>query len=78
MNEQDDSLTGWREVAMADESRKQLLKVLALRVFLGLLGAFLLTWFFRPSSSPGMILVTAVILVFFAYVFEYIHQSRKD
>ena len=63
---------------MADENRKQLLKVLALRIVLGLLGAFLLTRFFSPTSGPGMILLTAGVLVFFAYVFEYIHQSKKD
>lgn len=63
---------------MTTDNPGNLLKTLVLRIILGLLGALLLTRFFRPASSVGMILLTAGILVFFAYVFEYIHQSNKN
>lgn len=63
---------------MTTDNPGNLLKTLFLRIILGLLGALLLTRFFRPTSSVGMILLTAGILVFFAYVFEYIHQSNKN
>jgi hypothetical protein len=59
---------------MTDDSPGNLWKILALRIVLGLLGALLLTRFFLPASGPGMVLLTAGVLVFFAYVFEYIHH----
>lgn len=62
---------------MRDGNPRVRLKVLALRIVLGLISAFLLTRFFRPASGVGMILLTAGLFVFFAYVFEYIHTGEK-
>lgn len=52
-------------------------KVLAIRVVLGLLFALLLLRFFFPGSGFPTILATAGMLVFFAYVFEWIHGNKE-
>ncbi|MCK8600597.1 hypothetical protein [Desulfoferrobacter suflitae] len=52
-------------------------KVLVMRVILGLFFAFLLARFFFPAGGPATIILAALVLVFFAYVFEAIHRREK-
>lgn len=53
------------------------LKVLVLRIVLGVLFAFLLTRFFFPKTGLLTTLALAGLLTFGAYVMEYLHSSRR-
>lgn len=46
------------------------LRIFLFRAALGAFFAYFLARFFIPSASPGLIIVMAALLVFFAYVFE--------
>ncbi|MCU0588919.1 MAG: hypothetical protein MUF52_12295 [Syntrophobacteraceae bacterium] len=52
-------------------------KVLAIRVLLGVLFAFMLVRWFFPASGGAMTAGIALMLIFFAYVLESAH-SRRD
>ena len=52
-------------------------KVLAIRVILGIVFAVLLGRVFFPQSGPALTGGIALMLVFFAYVLEAVH-SRRD
>jgi hypothetical protein len=52
-------------------------KVLAIRVILGAVFAFILARWFFPDSGPAMAAGIALMLIFFAYVLESVH-SRRD
>ncbi len=52
-------------------------KVLIIRILLGLLLTFLLTRFFFPDASIIMKIALAGLLIFSAYVLEYIHRGRR-
>ena len=52
-------------------------RVLLMRMFLGLLFAFLLCRFFFPDASIYTKLAMAGLLVFSAYVLEIIHKGKQ-
>jgi len=54
------------------------MRVLIIRVVLGLVFAFFLLRFFYPASGIWTVVVTAALLVFFAYFFEAIRKGRSD
>jgi len=51
-------------------------RVFFIRIALGLLFAFFLLRFFYPASGFGVYIFTALLLVFFAYMFEYIRKGN--
>ncbi len=53
------------------------LKVLVIRIVLGLVFAFFLTRLFFPAATKGFSLMTAGLLVFFAYLLEAIHRGSR-
>jgi hypothetical protein len=52
-------------------------KVLIIRILLGLLLTFLLTRFFFPDAGIVTKIALAGLLIFSAYVLEYIHRGRR-
>lgn len=58
---------GWKEQRMRPQ-------VLVIRVVLGLVFGALLSRVFFPTKGMGLIFIIAGLLVFFAYVFEYVHK----
>jgi len=52
-------------------------KVLVMRILLGVIFAFMLSRFFFPNSNNITILALAGLLVFFAYALEYLHRGRR-
>jgi hypothetical protein len=53
------------------------LKIFVIRSLLGVLFAFMLMRFFFPAAGLFTVLVTAGLLVFFAYLFESIRRGGK-
>lgn len=53
-------------------------KVLIIRVALGLMFALILVRLFFPAATKGTFLLIAGLLVFFAYVLESVHKKRTD
>ena len=53
------------------------LKVLIIRTLLGILFAFILMRVFFPAVEVSTILVTAGLLIFFAYLFESVRKGGK-
>jgi hypothetical protein len=51
--------------------------MLVIRALLGLFFAYLLARFFFPAAGIAKIILMAVALVFFAYVFEAIRRPEK-
>ncbi len=60
------------EGSAGTETRESMvqLRIFLIRAALGAFFAYFLARFFIPSASPGLIVVMAALLVFFAYVFE--------
>jgi hypothetical protein len=52
------------------------LKILALRIVMGLAFGFMVTRFFFPRSTVGFTLLISALLVFFAYGLEWVHKGR--
>jgi hypothetical protein len=52
-------------------------KILVMRVLLGLIFAVLLSRLFFPNSNIVTIPALAGLLVFFAYVLEYLHRGKR-
>ncbi|MBP8645989.1 MAG: hypothetical protein KBH99_07710 [Syntrophobacteraceae bacterium] len=53
------------------------IRVLILRSILGIVFALLLMRWFFPTAGVLTIVATAVLLVFFAYLFESIHAGKQ-
>ncbi|ABK15885.1 hypothetical protein Sfum_0183 [Syntrophobacter fumaroxidans MPOB] len=52
------------------------LRVLVLRILMGLVFGFMVTRFFFPRSTMGFMLLISALLVFFAYGMEWVHKGR--
>jgi uncharacterized membrane protein YgaE (UPF0421/DUF939 family) len=52
------------------------MKKLIIRVVLGVVFGFLLTWVFFPASGVETALSLAVLLVLFAYLLEFLRKRR--
>jgi hypothetical protein len=52
-------------------------RILIVRAVLGVFFAFLLARFFFPTIGRLTTLIIAALLIFFAYLFESIHQKRE-
>jgi hypothetical protein len=52
-------------------------RVLLMRILLGLLFAFLLSRFFLPTASVAIKLILAGLLVFAAYALEYFRRGKR-
>lgn len=50
-------------------------RVFIIRLALGLFFSFFLIKFFHPGSGAVVYLFTAIVLVFFSYIFEYIRKK---
>jgi hypothetical protein len=61
---------------MKDRFSQIRLRILAVRIVLGLAFAFLLTSLFLPAAGVMGILVLAGLLTSFAYVFEHVHRTK--
>jgi len=53
-------------------------KILIIRIVLGLFFAFLLARFFYPPVTVGIVVGGGALLVLFSYAFEAIHTKRKE
>lgn len=63
---------------MKDRLLSSKLKVLIIRLLIGIPFAFILMRFFFPAAGLSTILVTAGLLVFFAYLFESIRKGKES
>ncbi len=62
---------------MNDRLTRFNVKILGIRILTGILFAFILMHFFFPAAGLATVLVTAGLLVFFAYLFESIRKGGR-
>ncbi len=62
---------------MRDLLTRVRLKVLAVRLIMGIVFGFMLTRLFFPDAPDHTIVIISGLLVFFSYGFEWIHKGRN-